>query len=163
MFGNVWTEERLRAEALRQQPQATVAEEPASAAEQEAAEQEAASGAASRAAARAASRVTSAAVTALVQAVDEVLAQVPVELPEAQALADTAELLTQVERLRAGLLGRVAMSMRASSTGSTTPPRRPRGCGSRTRRYGPNKRGPVFFYFEVRGSQYAAQSRSIAG
>lgn len=56
----------------------------------------------------AARRVTSSPVTALVAAVDDVLAQVPAELPGPQALADTAELLVQVERMRAGLLGRIA-------------------------------------------------------
>jgi hypothetical protein len=56
----------------------------------------------------AALRVTSLPVSALVQAVDLVLAQVPMALPGPQALADTAELLRQVERLRAGLLGRLA-------------------------------------------------------
>jgi hypothetical protein len=54
------------------------------------------------------SQEASAPVTALVAAVDDVLAQVPAELPGPQALADTAELLRQVERLRAGLLGRIA-------------------------------------------------------
>lgn len=53
-------------------------------------------------------RATSPAVSALVEAVDQVLAQAPAELPEAQALADTAELLRQIERLQAGMLGRVA-------------------------------------------------------
>jgi hypothetical protein len=52
--------------------------------------------------------VTSPAVASLVAAVDAVLAQPPAELPQEQALADCAGLLVQVERLRAGLLGRVA-------------------------------------------------------
>ena len=55
-----------------------------------------------------AARVLSAPVTALVAAVDAVLAQQPAELPGPQALADTCVLLAQVERLRAGLLGRIA-------------------------------------------------------
>lgn len=50
----------------------------------------------------------SAAVAGLVRAVDAVVDQVPADLPEAQALTDCAELLVQVERLRAGLLGRIA-------------------------------------------------------
>ena len=61
-----------------------------------------------RAEADAAARVVSAPVTALMAAVDAVLAQQPAELPGPQALADTCVLLTQVERLRAGLLGRIA-------------------------------------------------------
>lgn len=48
------------------------------------------------------------AVQALVAAVDAVLAQAPAELPGVQALADTAELLVQAERLRVGLLARLA-------------------------------------------------------
>ncbi len=50
----------------------------------------------------------SAPVAVLLAAVDGVLAQVPAELPEAQALADTAALMGAVERLRGGLLGRIA-------------------------------------------------------
>ena len=61
-----------------------------------------------RAEADPAARVVSAPVTALVAAVDAVLAQQPAELPGPQALADTCVLLAQVERLRAGLLGRIA-------------------------------------------------------
>ena len=53
-------------------------------------------------------REISPAMQALVAAEDAVLAQGAAELPEAQALADTAELLTQIERLRAGTLGRIA-------------------------------------------------------
>jgi len=60
------------------------------------------------AAAHAVCAVVSGPVARLVAAVDEVLGQQPVELPGPQALADTAELLVQVERLRAGLLGRIA-------------------------------------------------------
>lgn len=45
---------------------------------------------------------------ALVAAMDAVVAQQAVELPPLQALADTAVLLAQVERLRGGLLSRVA-------------------------------------------------------
>ena len=56
----------------------------------------------------ASARVLSLPVAALVSAVDAVLAQQPAELPGPQALADTTELLTQVARLRAGLLGRIA-------------------------------------------------------
>lgn len=56
----------------------------------------------------AAERVLSGPMQALVAAVDGVLAAVPADLPGPQALADTAALLCQVERLRAGLLGRVA-------------------------------------------------------
>ena len=50
----------------------------------------------------------SVAVSALLAAVDGVLGQVPAELPQAQALADTCALLGAVERLRGGLLGRIA-------------------------------------------------------
>ena len=53
-------------------------------------------------------RLVSPSIDDLVRAVDAVLAQVPADLPETQALTECAELLVQVERLRAGLLGRVA-------------------------------------------------------
>jgi hypothetical protein len=46
-------------------------------------------------------------VRALAGAVEGVLAQVPTELPGAQALADTAELLRVIERLRGALLTRL--------------------------------------------------------
>ena len=55
-----------------------------------------------------AARVASGPVRALAAAIDAVLAQQPAELPGPQALADTSELLVQVERLRGGLLGRIA-------------------------------------------------------
>ena len=50
----------------------------------------------------------SASVRALVAALEAVVAQVPSELPGPQALADATALLTQVERLRGTLLGRLA-------------------------------------------------------
>ena len=55
-----------------------------------------------------AARVPSVVVQALVEAVDAVLAQTAVDLPAGQALTDTSVLLGQVERLRGGLLSRIA-------------------------------------------------------